>query len=114
MEGFGSLGVQGVRVFCESELCSRILSFRKLGVPYFGVLIIRILVFRVLSLGPLFSETPASLTPQRGLGFTIQDVKSGHSQPTVSQNLEEFALMKNPHHKVPCPHNARNFTREVL
>ena len=28
------------------------------GVPYFGVLIIRILLFRVPDLGPLFSETP--------------------------------------------------------
>ena len=33
-------------------------SFRKLWVPYFGVLIIRILLFRVLYWGPLFSETP--------------------------------------------------------
>ena len=33
-------------------------SFRKLEVPYFRVLIIRILLFRVLSQGPLFSETP--------------------------------------------------------
>ena len=35
-------------------------SFRKLGVPYSGVLIIiiRILLFRILSEGPLFSETP--------------------------------------------------------
>ena len=32
--------------------------FRKFGVPYFGVLIIRILLFRVLYQGPLFSETP--------------------------------------------------------
>ena len=32
-------------------------SFRKLGVPYFGVLIIRILLFRVYW-GSLFSETP--------------------------------------------------------
>ena len=36
-------------------------SFRKLGVPYFGVLIIRILLFRVLYSGPLFSETPIDL-----------------------------------------------------
>ena len=28
------------------------------GVPYFGVLIIRILLFRVLYWGPLFLETP--------------------------------------------------------
>ena len=33
-------------------------SFRKVGVPYFEVLIIRILVFRVLHQGPLFPETP--------------------------------------------------------
>ena len=33
-------------------------SFRKLGVPYFGVLVIKNLLFRVLYLGPLFSETP--------------------------------------------------------
>ena len=39
-------------------------SFRKLGVPYFGVLIIRILLFRVLYWGPLFSETPHSPKPQ--------------------------------------------------
>ena len=37
-------------------------SFRKLGVPDFGVLIIRILLFRVLYLGPLFSETPTYYT----------------------------------------------------
>ena len=33
-------------------------SFRKLGVPYSGVLKIRILLFRVLYYVPLFSETP--------------------------------------------------------
>ena len=32
-------------------------SFQKLGVPYFGALIIRILLFRVLYSGSLFSET---------------------------------------------------------
>ena len=32
-------------------------SFRKLGGPYLGVLVIRILLFRVLYWGPLFSET---------------------------------------------------------
>ena len=35
-------------------------SFRKQGVPYSGVLIIRILPLRVLYWGPLFSETPLS------------------------------------------------------
>ena len=34
-----------------------ILVFQKLGVAYFGVLIIRILLFRVLYSGPLCSET---------------------------------------------------------
>ena len=33
-------------------------TFRKLGVPYFGVLVTGILLFRVLYWGPLFSETP--------------------------------------------------------
>ena len=33
-------------------------SFRKLGVPYFGILPIRILLFRVYIGVPLFSETP--------------------------------------------------------
>ena len=33
-------------------------SFRKLGVPCFGILIIGVLLFRVLYSGPLFSETP--------------------------------------------------------
>ena len=33
-------------------------EFPKLGVPYFGVLIIRILLFVVLYWGPPFSETP--------------------------------------------------------
>ena len=36
-------------------------SFRKLGIPYLGGLIIRILLFRVLYSGPQFSETPISL-----------------------------------------------------
>ena len=33
-------------------------EFPKTGVPYYGDLIIRILLFRVLYWGPLFSETP--------------------------------------------------------
>ena len=33
-------------------------SFRKVGGTLSGVLVIRILVFRVLYYGPLFSETP--------------------------------------------------------
>ena len=34
----------------------------EIRVPYFGVLIIRILLFRVLYQGPLFSETPIYTT----------------------------------------------------
>ena len=41
-----------------SQSSAPIGSFRKLGVPYFGVLRIRILLFKVLFSGPLFSETP--------------------------------------------------------
>ena len=42
-------------------------SFRKLGVPYFGVLMIRILLFRVLYLGPYFRKLPChSRQPERG------------------------------------------------
>ena len=46
-------------------------GFRKFGVPYFGVLIIRILLYRVLYMGPLFSETPLLLRAggMRGFGF---------------------------------------------
>ena len=43
-------------------------SFRKLGVPYFGVLIIKILLFRVLYLGPLFSNSHTGLGVFEGLG----------------------------------------------
>ena len=39
----GSIRVQGV--------------YKNMGLPYFGVLIIRILLFRALYWGPLFSET---------------------------------------------------------
>ena len=42
-------------------------SFRKLGVPYFGVRIISILLFRVLFWGPLFSETPIFLIIEASL-----------------------------------------------
>ena len=48
------------RVFlAEAELgVGGVGSFRNLGVPCFGLLIIRILLFSVLYQGPLFSETP--------------------------------------------------------
>ena len=47
---------------------SRFRKFPKIGVPHLGVLIVRILLFRVLYWGPLFSETPVSelcQTPQK-------------------------------------------------
>ena len=40
------------------------------GVPYFGVLILRILLFGVLHWGPLFSETPIR-------GFWLLKVEGG-------------------------------------
>ena len=55
-------GFRRGRVQCYTKVCG---SFRKLGAPYFGVLIIRILLFRVLYLGPLFSETPMLKTNHR-------------------------------------------------
>ena len=45
-------------------------GFPKTRGTLFGVLIIRILLFRVLYLGPLFSETPLFLlTPKPSGGF---------------------------------------------
>ena len=44
-------------------------SFRKFGVAYFGVLIIRILVFRELCRGHSGLQDPRSDPYQRGLGF---------------------------------------------
>ena len=41
-------------------------SFRKFGVPYVGVLTIRILLFRAPYLGPLSSKTPISAWGYRG------------------------------------------------
>ena len=51
--------------------------FRKLGVPYFGVLIIRILVLRVLYQGPLFSETPICIFQARDLPWVSREWKNG-------------------------------------
>ena len=48
--GGGAVGYRGLRDMGG--------SFRKLWVPYLGVLIIRILLCRLLYSGPLFSETP--------------------------------------------------------
>ena len=51
-------------------------SFRNLGVPYFGVLIIRILLFRVLYSGPLFPVTPKSSESFAGK-VSLIDVENG-------------------------------------
>ena len=50
------------------------------GLPYFGVLIIRILLCRVLYEGPLFSETPIRVNvgacirnPGSSIGFFVME-----------------------------------------
>ena len=58
-----------------SELCG---GFRQLGVPYLGVLIIRTLLFKVLYLDPLFSETPMS---QHSLKSSISSARGPPSAP---------------------------------
>ena len=67
MRGTKELGPTGLTFSRLPRLLYPVLngSFRKYGVPYFGVLIIRILLFRVLYQGPLFSETPKSSTLSR-------------------------------------------------
>ena len=50
-------------------------SFRKLGVP-FGILIIRILQFRVLYEGPLLSETRMYRFGVKRAKFSIQGMRS--------------------------------------
>ena len=56
----GLYNLQSQLSLCSSPLYG---SFRKLAVPYSGVLIIRILLFRALYWGPLVSETPISQNP---------------------------------------------------
>ena len=58
-------------------------------VPYFGVVIVRILLFRVLYLSPLFSETPIYTGPLRvplscSLGFRIKAI--------LKRSPERFSL----------------------
>ena len=57
-------------------------SFRKFGVPYFGVLKIRILLFRVLYLGPLFSEKLPYSFVKAMLGLEIAVTPALSSKPT--------------------------------
>ena len=63
----------------------RVSSFRKLGgIPYFGVLIIRVLLFRVLQEGSLFRKLPyrvKGLGPS--LGFSIVKIRVPFWVPTI-------------------------------
>ena len=54
----GTRWAHAVQLAVYSDLSLLTWEFPKIGVPYFGDLIIRILLFRVLYWGPLFSETP--------------------------------------------------------
>ena len=47
--------------FSGASSGSRWFFFRKLGVPYFGILVMGFLLFRVLYLGPLFSGNPPDI-----------------------------------------------------
>ena len=75
-----------------------------MGVPYFGVLIIRILLFRVLYWGPLLSETPILPRPQ-ALQFqeTLQTKGTAHKgvygkqvplTPDLTANTSQRILVK--------------------
>ena len=56
--GSGLHASRQLGVACFLVPCPIFLSFRKLGVPYLGVLFFRILLSRLLYWGPLFSELP--------------------------------------------------------
>ena len=49
-------------LFDTGEAMKLTWDFPKIRVPYFGVLMLRILLFRVLYQDPLLSETPMKLT----------------------------------------------------
>ena len=66
---------------------SNLWEFAKIGVPYFGVIIIRILPFRVLYWRPLLSETPLQ-TPGRALSF----------KPFETVNLKPEAVNRSLNH----------------
>ena len=53
-----AFGFEVAQVVHQSKFLEIYGSFRKLGVPNFGVLIMGILLFRVLYQAPLFAETP--------------------------------------------------------
>ena len=79
-------------------------GFRELGVPYFGVLIIRILLFRVLYYGPLFLETPIfravvwKIRPEVRAAGSVSDgwiLRATNSLQTC-QETEQKPLHRNP------------------
>ena len=61
-------------------------SFRKVGVPYFGVLRIRILLFRVQNQGPLVSETP------KGLRVAVSGILIWIGLESLDWSLLDFCL----------------------
>ena len=62
------------------------------GVPYFGVLMIRILVFRVLYWGPLFSEAPISSFWTQALAWISHapHMKHEHVEGQWRQSADAF------------------------
>ena len=72
-------------------------SFRKLGVPYLGVLIIRTLLFRVLFLGsPIFGNSHIGPQKSRVVGSKVnpksptQGADDGHFDAAVRQRATEL------------------------
>ena len=73
----------------------RIGEFPRIRVPYFGVLIIRILLFRVLHQGPLFSETPSEASKSSDLspgGFEPPRSGSVMGTPRSSAFLSKYTF----------------------
>ena len=64
----------------------------KIWVPYLGVLIIRILLFRVLYWGPLLSETPMSQELDLEFG-----TRGALFVPTCGMRVEGLGEGRNPH-----------------
>ena len=62
-------------------------EFPKISDTFFGVLIMRILLFRVLYWGPLFSETPACMFRQRDLLLSPSHMLLGQLQQSIPQNV---------------------------
>ena len=70
-------------------------SFRKLGLPYLGIFVIRTLLFRVLYQGPLFSETPILGVYRDASGCKAVSVKISYgvfADASSNQGLERFHL----------------------